>query len=178
MKETIQMRGQMTMQLSDRAGRIVDERRYRNRIVTSGRRLVAEFFSGDFAGPAPTAVSHMAVGTGSTAPSDADADLEAQRGNRNPISSVSVTEVTEAVGAAQPVGNLPTGRAIAGSIQRVRVTLQTVFDFGEANDPGVPLREAGIFTADSGGVMYNRVVFEPVTKTDAFRLTLFWDIDF
>jgi hypothetical protein len=61
---------------------------------------------------------------------------------------------------------------------RLRVTLQTVFDFAEANDPSVPLREAGIFTAETGGVMYNRVVFEPVTKTNAFRLTLFWEIIF
>lgn len=160
MKESIEMRGQLTLQISDRAGRVLRQNRYRNRIVTTGRRLVAEFFSGDVSGPAPTAVSHMAVGTGSTAPSDADTALEAQRGDRNPISSVAVSEVSEA------------------GVQRVRVTLQTVFDFGEANDPGVPLREAGIFTADTGGVMYNRVVFEPVTKTDAFRLTLFWDIDF
>jgi hypothetical protein len=40
------------------------------------------------------------------------------------------------------------------------------------------LREAGIFTAVSGGVMYNRVVFDAVTKTNAFKLTLLWDITF
>ena len=61
---------------------------------------------------------------------------------------------------------------------RIRVSLQAVFDFNEANDPAVPLREAAIFTAAAGGVMYNRVVFEPVTKTDAFKLTLLWDVIF
>jgi len=160
MKESIDMRGQLTIRLEDRTGRTVREQRSRNRIVTTGRRLVAEFFSGEFAGPGPTQVSHMAVGTGSTAATDADAALEAQRGDRNPISNVTVTEVSD------------------GTVQRIRVSLRAVFDFGDVNDPGVPLREAGVFTADAGGVMYNRVVFEPVTKTNAFRLTLFWDIDF
>ena len=41
-----------------------------------------------------------------------------------------------------------------------------------------PLREAGIFTAAAGGTLYNRVVFDPVTKADTFKLTLIWDIVF
>jgi hypothetical protein len=52
-----------------------------------------------------------------------------------------------------------------------------VFDFGEANGPE-PLREAAIFTAAADGTMYNRVVFDPVTKADTFKLTLIWDIVF
>ena len=52
-----------------------------------------------------------------------------------------------------------------------------MFDFGDANG-AEPFREAGIFTAENGGVMYNRVVFDAVTKTDAFKLTLLWDIVF
>ena len=63
-------------------------------------------------------------------------------------------------------------------VKRTRLTLTAVFDFGEANDPATPLSEAAIFTAATAGVMYNRVVFAPVTKTNAFKLTLFWDIVF
>ena len=66
----------------------------------------------------------------------------------------------------------------SGVIQRAHLSLTAVFDFNEANDPAIPLTEAGIFTAATGGVMYNRVVFAPVTKTNAFKLTLFWDIVF
>ena len=47
-----------------------------------------------------------------------------------------------------------------------------------ADGPTEPLREAGVFNAATGGVMYNRVVFQDVTKTDAFKLTLLWDIVF
>jgi hypothetical protein len=59
----------------------------------------------------------------------------------------------------------------------VRAQVQTVFDYAEANGAD-PLREAAIFTALAGGTMYNRVVFDPVTKTNTFRLTLIWDILF
>jgi hypothetical protein len=57
------------------------------------------------------------------------------------------------------------------------VSLQSVFDFGEANGTD-PLREAGIFTAPSAGTIYNRIVFDPVTKANTFKLTLIWDIVF
>jgi hypothetical protein len=62
-------------------------------------------------------------------------------------------------------------------VKRIRVSLQCVFDFGEANGAD-PLREAGIFTAASAGTIYNRVVFDPVTKANTFKLTLIWDILF
>jgi hypothetical protein len=154
------MRGQVTLQLTDNAGRVVYQQRCANRIVTSGRRLVSEMFTGQFSGAPPVPVSHIAVGSGGTAPSDADAALEAQRGVRNAITNVTQAQFLDA------------------GVMRLRATLQTVFDFDQANNPSVPLREAGIFTAETGGVMYNRVVFEPVTKTNAFRLTLFWEIIF
>ena len=54
--------------------------------------------------------------------------------------------------------------------------LTSQLDFGEANDPSTPLREAGLLNAD--GVLYSRVVFKDVTKTDTFQLTLIWEIVF
>ena len=102
----------------------------------------------------------MAVGEGSDPAADGDTALQTQRGDRNPISSTNISVVSE------------------GGVDRVHVSLEAVFDFDQVNDAATPLREAGIFTADTGGVMYNRVVFEPVTKTNAFRLTLLWDVIF
>jgi hypothetical protein len=66
---------------------------------------------------------------------------------------------------------------VEGDVKRIRVGLTASFDFGEANGPE-PLQEAGLFNAAADGVMYNRVVFEPVTKTDAFKLTLLWEVVF
>ncbi len=165
MRETMDMRGQLIVQLSDRAGQIVHRQRYKNHIVTAGRMLVAQLFTGVFDGPAPVPVTHMAVGSARDVetpdpPADGDGDLVAQRGERKPIS----------------VGGYATPDE--GGVTRVRVSLESVFDFDDANDPDTPLREAGIFNAAEDGVMYNRVVFEPVTKTEAFKLTLLWDVTF
>lgn len=163
MNEKNDMHGRLTLRVSDREGRLVYEQPCKNRIVTSGRRLVAQMFGGVATGPTPTRVTHMAVGTDGTAPADTDTSLRAQRGDRKPIGDVTYVEFNEA--------------GAGGQIRRIRATLTAEFDFGEANG-GEPLREAGVFNAATGGVMYNRVVFDPVTKTNAFKLTLLWDIVF
>jgi hypothetical protein len=163
MKESMGMHGRLQLQVVDRQGRVVQEQRCQNRIVTGGRQLVAQLFGGVSGGTPPGRVTHMAVGTNPVAPADDQTGLGTERSPRKPITEVTYSEFDEAV----PGGN----------VRRVRASLRAVFDFNEANGPE-PLREAGIFTAETGGVMYNRVVFDPVTKTDAFNLTLLWDITF
>lgn len=164
MKEQMEMRGALTLRLTDRNGNVVAERRHGNRIVKSGRRLVAELFAGVTGGTPPSKVTHMAVGTGAAGATDEQTGLTAERAPRKEITEITFAEFDETV-----TGN---------TVRRVRATVKAVFDFGDANDLTTPLREAGIFTAASGGVMYNRVVFQDVTKTDAFKLTLLWDITF
>jgi hypothetical protein len=166
MDEKMDMRGQLILLLQDREGAVAYQRQFKNHIVTAGRTLVAQLFSGQFDGAPSTPVSHMAVGSGSKPAADEDTALLAQRGERKAISNFRHLEVF-----TEPA---PSG----GTVQRVRVGLETVFDFDEANDPTTPLREAGIFNAATSGMMYNRVVFEPVTKTEAFRLTLLWEVIF
>ena len=163
LRENNEMRGALTMQVTDRQGLLVCEMRQKNRIVTSGRSLVAQLFAGVAGGVPPSPVTHMGVGTNAAAPSDGDGALKAERAPRRAISSVDYSEISEGAGPDE--------------VKRVRARLTAVFGFGDANG-AEPLREAGIFTAENGGVMYNRVVFEPVTKTDAFKLTLLWDIVF
>ena len=163
MNESNEMKGCLTLRLYDREGRLLRDRRHDNRIVTSGRQMVARMFGGVSTGSAPTRVTHMAVGTDATAPADEDTALRAQRGGRKQIGEVAYEEFDESV----------TG----GSVKRVKARLTAEFDFGEANG-NEPLREAGVFNAATGGIMYNRVTFEPVTKTDAFKLTLVWEIVF
>lgn len=159
MDEKQEMRGCLTLRVSDREGTPLYERPHKNRIVTSGRMLVARLFGGVRSGTPPTKVTHMAVGTNGDDPADGDQALGAQRGDRKEISEVSYEEFEE------------------GGVTRVRARLTAEFDFDEANGAD-PLQEAGVFTAAEDGVMYNRVTFEEVTKTDAFKLTLIWDIVF
>jgi hypothetical protein len=166
MNETNEMRGQLTLRVSDRDGRVVREQPCQNRIVTSGRQLVAQLFGGVESGTPPTPVTHMAVGIGSDTPQDDDGALQDQRGNRKEIGAV------QYIRFADPNSN---------GVMRVRSTLTAEFGYDEANGQGAdldPLREAGMFNAATDGVMYNRVVFPAVTKTDAFKLTLIWDVVF
>lgn len=158
MIETQDMQGRVRLVAQRRDGVLLFDRWHRNRIVRAGRELVAQRFAG-VAGTPPAVVSHMAVGTGAAPAADEDTALVAERA-RNPV--------------LQPVAY---AAVVEAGVQRIKVTLQTVFDFGEANG-AAPLREAGIFTAASGGTLYNRVVFDPVTKADTFKLTLIWDIVF
>lgn len=164
MQESIDMRGQLTLRLTDTNGHIFHQQHYKNRIVKTGRKLVAEMFAGITAGTLPTKVTHMAVGTDGTDPNDDQETLLAERSPRKPLSEVQYSEFVENPGTAQEV-------------KRWRTSLTAVFEFEEANGTQ-PLREAAIFNAETGGVMYNRVVFDPVTKTNAFKLTLLWDIIF
>lgn len=158
MHETMNMHGRVRLIGETRSGQIVLDRRHDNRIVQSGRQLVAQRFAG-VPGTPPAIVSHMGVGTGGTAATDADIKLVAERA-RNAIAAPVYSSIVD-----------------AGGIQRIKVSLQTVFDFGEANGTD-PLREAAVFTAASAGTMYNRVVFDAVTKANTFKLTLIWDIVF
>jgi len=158
MQETMDIRGKVRLQLQNQGGRVVLDRTYDNRIVKSGRQLVAQLFAG-VAGTPPSSVSHMGVGTGADAATDDQTALVAERA-RNPIATPAYSEIVDGLG-----------------VKRSRVRLQTVFDFGEANGAD-PLREAGIFNAGSAGTIYNRVVFDPVTKANTFKLTLIWDIIF
>jgi len=163
MRETMQMTGRVTVVLTDRGGNVVYERTHANRIVRTGRQLVAQLFGGTTVGAPPSKVTHMAVGTGSTLVADDQTDLVNPRMPRNPITSVTYGDVIDSSGGTP--------------VKRIEATLQAVFDYGEANGSD-PLREAGIFTAATAGTMYNRVVFDPVTKTSSFKLTLFWKILF
>jgi hypothetical protein len=160
--ETNDMRGAVTLRLEDAAGYVVHHQHRPNRIVKSGRANVARLFGGVSSGTQPGKVTHVAVGTDGRLPTDDDPALFGERA-RNPITEVTYNEFDETVGNA--------------TVKRTRVSLTAVFDFNQAND-ATPLREAGVFTAASAGTMYNRVVFDPVTKANTFKLTLIWDIVF
>jgi hypothetical protein len=161
--ERVDMRGGVTLHLTDRQGRLVHRQQRGNRIVRTGRLLVAQLFGGVTSGTPPSKVSHVAIGTDGTEPGEDDTALLGQRDPRKPITAVTYQPFEEAIPG--------------GTIKRTQVSLTAVFDFGEGNGPE-PLREAGVFSDATGGVMYNRVVFPDVTKTDAFKLTVLWDVVF
>ena len=169
MEQHHEMRGYLTLKVSDENGDVICERACKNRIVTTGRELVARLFGG-FTQPQPARVTHMAVGTDGTAEADNNTQLGAQRDARTGVPRKLISAVTY-----EPIDESQPGTTV--TVRRIRARLTAEFEFNEANG-AAPLREAGMFTAPTGGVMYNRVTFEPVTKTEAFKLTLIWDVVF
>lgn len=156
--ESIELKGQLSLSLSDRDGNTVLTRTAHNKVVTSGRDLVAKLFSA--VANTPT-VGFVAVGTNDKEVSESDTALAAQLGNRKALGAFDAQKDLSTVGS--------------GDDARRKITRTVELDFAEANGE---LREAGLFTAATDGVMYNRVTFPTVTKTNSFKLTLVWEIQF
>lgn len=55
------------------------------------------------------------------------------------------------------------------------VTLSSTFGYQDCNGK---ISEAGLFNAEDGGIMYNRVVFPEIVKTSDLTLTMVWKVTF
>ena len=169
MQERNDMRGQLRIEMRDRDGNVVQTQTCKNRIVLTGRYLVAHLFGG-VPTPDPTlkTVAFLAVGEGADAAADDQTKLVTER-IRKPIAKIDYADFMDKDAQGNPV-------------KRVRATITVTFDYKEANAPA-PLVEAGLFTDDNttpekAGLMYNRVTFDQVHKNDSFQLTLLWEIIF
>ncbi|MCB9232798.1 MAG: hypothetical protein H6581_14095 [Bacteroidia bacterium] len=154
LSDSIDPKGQLTLQFRNAKNELVEEIAAHNDIVQTGRDLVAKLFINQ---NIPT-ISHVAIGTGAsvTVPgTHTQLDSELFRKAINPINPANDLVIT------------PAGKA--------KITISCDLDFNEGNGP---LTEAGLFNANNAGVMYNRVVFPPVNKTVDFKLTLIWEITF
>jgi hypothetical protein len=152
--DALEMKGRLTLQKRNAANEMIEAIEANNSIVLDGRDLVAKLFINEPIAP----ISHVAVGTGAT-PVDPAADTELG------------TELFRK--AINPID--PSQHLVTTDENKKKVTITAELDFNEANGA---LTEAGLFNADSGGVMYNRVVFPPINKTTDFKLTLIWEIIF
>ena len=113
-----------------------------NLVVTAGKGFVASRMKNDD----QTAMSHMAVGTSSTAPAGADTTL-ASEAARVGLTSTSVSSNT----------------------------ITYVANFAAGTGSG-PLKEAGIFNASAAGTMLCRTVFDVVNKGVDDSMAITWTI--
>ncbi len=157
------MRAKLRMELRDRGGALIQTRAAHNTVLRTGGRLIADLFSGT-GGP----ITHMAVGT-----SDADP------------TSVTVAALGNDDGAGQPgitgdtVAEIPSDTFVvevdeprSRALVKVRATLADAAAVGTLREAALMSRQAGV------DVLYNRVVFPPITKGNDHDLTLFWEIEF
>lgn len=152
--EDLDIKGRLILQKRNAVNEILAEIAVNNSIVLTGRDLVAKLFIHEAIAP----ISHVAVGTG-TAEVKPNTDTQLN----NELFRKAITKI-------DPTQNLTTT-----SDGKKKVTITAELDFNEANGA---LTEAGLFNADTGGVMYNRVKFPVINKTSDFKLTLIWEILF
>ena len=123
-------------------GNIKDEKKVDNLIVTTGLAYIASRMKDTTA----TAMTHMAVGTGSTTAAAADTTLGTEL-DRNALTSTTVTSNAVAYVCSWAAG-----------------------------DGTGSLTEAGLFNASSSGTMLCRTVFGTVTKGAADSMSITWTI--
>lgn len=138
------MTGQLTLTLRDARGRFKQRQTVKNLVVTAGKGVAAERMKQT---PSKGHMTHMAVGSGTSAAAVGNTALGTQISSR-----VSLTSTT-----------------VSGA------TIAYVCTFGAGVSTGT-ITEAGIFNASSGGDMLCRSVFSAITKAAGDSLTITWVI--
>jgi hypothetical protein len=140
--DTIKMTGDLKIVLTDADGQIKHEQEIKNLVVTVGKNFIASRMKDGTA----DVMSHMAVGSGTTAAAVGDTTLGTELG-RVALTSTTVTTNNVAYVATFPAG---TG---TGAVT-----------------------EAGLFSAVSAGTLLCRTVFSVINKGAADTLGITWTV--
>jgi hypothetical protein len=142
--DAIKMTGNLKLVLTDEHGNVKQEEEIKNLVVTVGKGFIASRMKDATA----TAMTHMEVGTGTTAAAVGDTALQtAVASSRVTLTSTTVTTNNVAYVASFPAG---TGTGA--------------------------LTEAGLFNASSSGTMLCRTVFSVINKGAADTLGITWTV--
>ena len=142
LQDEITVKGRLSIVLIDQLGLVKEEHDFDNLVVTTGKGYIASRMKDATA----TAMSHMAVGTGTTAADVAQTAL-----------------VTEANRQAL------TSTAVSGG----DVTYSATYGNGQGTGA---LTEAAILNASSGGTMLCRTVFSVINKGANDTLAITWTV--
>ena len=147
--DVLHMRGYIEMQLGDMHGNPLGPIISLNTVVTAGRRWVLSRIKST--SPATEQISHVAIGTGTTAPATGNTALGSET-TRIAISAFTTTGLDS---------NPPSWRA------------ECQFATNEGN---TTLGEAGLFNSSSSGTMLSRVTFTTINKTTSNTLAVSYTI--
>lgn len=144
--ENLKLSGQLNIVLKDKTGSVKDQREIKNLVVNTGLAYIASRMTGT----AKAVMTHMAVGSGTTAAAATQTDLVSILGSRETLDSTT----------------------ISGS-NNEKVVYVSAF---EAGDGTGAVTEAGLFNASSGGDMLCRTVFNVVNKAADDTMSITWTI--
>ncbi len=156
METTHDIKGKLTIRKHDLDGALVDQRTAHNSITTAGRQLVAELFRFNILGNEEDKINRittMHLGGSQTAFQPSHEGLQDKIG-QTVISNVEMEPTAD---------------------NRIRLRIVGELDTDNCNGE---LKEAGLFTQDDPPIMYNRVTFDTITKSEEFKLTLIWELTF
>lgn len=140
--ELLKATGRLNIQIKGPDGEVKDERTVDNLVVTTGLNYIASRMRDATA----TAMSHMAIGSGTATAAAANTALGTELGR------VSLTSTT-----------------VSGN------GVSYVASFGPAVGTGA-ITEAGLFNASSGGTMLCRTVFAVVNKEAGDTMSITWTV--
>lgn len=142
--DNLKVTGQVSISLYDQNGNLKDGREVKNLVVNNGRGFIASrMISGG-----SSVMSHMALGSGTTAPAAGDTALESLLGVREILDS----SISPASGV---------------------VLYTSSFEGGDATGA---VTEAGIFNAATDGTMLCRTTFDTINKSATDTLSVTWTI--
>lgn len=141
-QDSIKMTGELRITVTNPEGNVTQETVVPNLVVTSGKDFIAERMKD----ATTNVMSHMAIGTGSTAAAAGNTALGTEAGR------VALTSTTV------------TANAVA-----------YVATFGAGTGTGA-ITEAGLFNASSSGDMLCRTVFSVINKGAADTLGITWTV--
>ena len=142
-KDTLKLKGELTIVVKDKDGKVKETRKEKNLVVNAGLTYICSRMTGTSA----SVMSHMAVGSGTTAATGSQTDL------------VSILGVRESLDSSTSSSNT--------------VTYTSSFEAGEGTGA---VTEAGIFNASTGGTMLCRTTFPVVNKGANDTMAITWTI--
>ena len=147
LNQKLAVTGRLRIVLRDEQGRVKRDVATKNLVVNTGLYHIAD----QLADSGEAAMSHMAVGTGTTQPAAGDTQLGNQLEDRHAF-----TSKTQGSGSAAN-----------------KVTYIAEWAAGHATGA---ITEAGIFNSDSAGQMLCRAVFAVINKGSSDTMTLTWEL--
>lgn len=144
--DNLKLTGKLNVTLTDKDGNVKEEREIDNLVVNAGLAYIAS----RMVGTAKSVMSHMAVGSSTTAAAAAQTDLISILGTRKALTSTT----------------------ISGTNNEKVVYVAT---FAATESTGA-ITEAGVFNASTGSDMLCRTTFAVVNKGADDSLTITWTI--
>lgn len=141
LNDNLKVTGDVVVEITGADGQVKERREIKNLVVATGKTFIAGRMVGT-----PTAMSHMAVGSSSTAAANGDTALGASLGR------VALTSATSSGAVVTYVATFPPGTGTGAVV------------------------EAGVFNDPTAGTMLCRTVFAVVNKGADDAMSITWAI--